>query len=337
MPLVIPLFIPHRGCPHLCLFCNQHSITAAGQEASDGAAIGSTIRAWLDRSPDRRGVQAAFFGGSFTCLPREEQERLLASVEPFLASGEIETIRLSTRPDCIDPEISSFLFAHRVGIAELGVQSFDDRVLRASCRGHSADDSRRAVRLLQQAGMAVGIQLMPGLPQESHRSFIAGIRQAIALAPAFVRLYPTVVLRHSGLAEEWRAGRYRPLSLNLAVARVARAKEMLDAAGIPVVRMGLQPTAELAAEVVAGPYHPAFGELVRSRLWFTRIRRRLAMLAAGEHLTIRISHRDRSAVVGNNRTNIRRLEKLGYAGRFTLQDDLQAARGSVEYAVSQSS
>jgi histone acetyltransferase (RNA polymerase elongator complex component) len=337
MPLVIPLFIPHRGCPHLCLFCNQHSITAAGQEATDGPAIDSIIRTWLDRSPVRKKVHAAFFGGSFTCLPGEEQERLLAVVLPYLGSGEIETIRLSTRPDCIDTEICGFLCAHRVGIVELGVQSFDDRVLRASCRGHSADDSRRAARLLQQAGIAVGIQLMPGLPQETYRSFIAGIRQTIDLAPAFVRLYPTVVLRHSALAEQWQEGRYRPLSLNRATAWVARAKELFDAAGIPVVRMGLQPTAELAAEVVAGPYHPAFGELVRSRLWFARIRRRLAMLAAGEHLTIRISHRDRSAVVGNNRTNIRRLEQLGYAGRFTLQDDLQAARESVEYAVSQPS
>ncbi len=337
MPLVIPLFIPHRGCPHLCLFCNQHSITAAGQEATDGPAIGGIIRAWLARSPGRKMVQAAFFGGSFTCLPRDEQERLLAGVLPFLTSGEIDTIRLSTRPDCIDAESCSFLSAHQVGIVELGVQSFDDRVLRAACRGHCAADSRRAVLLLQEAGIAVGIQLMPGLPQESYRSFIAGIRQAIDLAPAFVRLYPTVVLRHSDLAELWQEGRYRPLSLNRAVARVARAKELFDAAGIPVIRMGLQPTAELAAEVVAGPYHPAFGELVRSRLWFTRIRRRLAALAAGDHLTIRISHRDRSAVVGNNRTNIRRLEQLGYAGRFTLQDDLQAARGSVEYAVSQPS
>jgi histone acetyltransferase (RNA polymerase elongator complex component) len=337
MPLVIPLFIPHRGCPHLCLFCNQHSITAVGQEASSAAEIGGIIRTWLDRSPDRRQVQAAFFGGSFTCLPREEQEALLAPVQPLVESGEIDTIRLSTRPDCIDREVCRFLREHRVGIVELGVQSFDDRVLRAARRGHCADDSRQAVRLLQDAGIAVGVQLMPGLPDETHRSFISGVRETIALQPALVRLYPTVVLRHSALAGLWQAGRYRPLSLNRAVAMVARAKELFDTAGIPVARMGLQPSAQLEAEVIAGPYHPAFGELVQSRLWFRRIRRRLAGLAATEFLTILISPRDRSAVTGNNRMNIRRLDGLGYAGRYTLQENLQAARGSVEYAVCQPS
>ncbi|MGB5233327.1 MAG: radical SAM protein [Desulfoprunum sp.] len=331
MPLIIPLFIPHRGCPHLCLFCNQHSITAAGQAANDVTAIGAIIRTWIRRSPGRDEVQAAFFGGSFTCLPLAEQRRLLAAVQPFVASGEVHTIRLSTRPDCIDIEVCRFLRDHRVGIVELGVQSFDDQVLGAARRGHTAADSRQAVRRLRQAGITVGIQLMPGLPGETHRSFIAGIRQTIALAPAVVRLYPAVVLRNTGLAAEWLAGRYRPLSLNQAVAKTARAKEMLDDAGIRVIRMGLQPSPELEAEIMAGPYHPAFGECVQSRLWFTRLRRRLADLAASEHLTIRICHRDRSALAGHRQANLRRLAALGYGGRFTLEEDRQAARGSVEY------
>lgn len=334
MPLIIPLFIPHRGCPHLCLFCNQHSITAAGQAADDAMAIGGVIRTWIDRSPEHDEVQAAFFGGSFTCLPQAEQRRLLAAVQPFVASGEVHSIRLSTRPDCIDAETCRFLRDQRVGLVELGVQSFDDRVLRAARRGHTAADSQRAVALLRQAGIAVGIQLMPGLPGETHRSFIAGIRRTVALAPAVVRLYPAVVLRHTGLEEEWQAGRYRPLSLNQAVAKTARAKEMLDDAGIRVIRMGLQPSIELEAEVLAGPYHPAFGECVQSRLWFAQIRRRLARLATNEHLTIRISGRDRSAIVGRHRITLRRLAALGYADRFTLEEDRQAVRGSVQYIVS---
>jgi histone acetyltransferase (RNA polymerase elongator complex component) len=299
----------------------------------DGAEVGRTIRAWLARSPGRREVQAAFFGGSFTCLPRDEQQELLLAVRPFLDSGEVDHIRLSTRPDCISGEICGFLAAHRVAIVELGIQSFDNQVLREARRGHTAEDSRRAVGLLQEAGLQVGMQLMPGLPGETSRSFVSGMAEAIRLAPAFVRLYPAVVLRNSGLAAYTLAGRYRPLSLNRAVALAARAKEMLDAAGIPIVRMGLQASAELEKEILAGPYHPAFGELVLSRLWFRRLRRRLAGLAAGEHLTIRISGRDRSAVVGRHRMNIRRLEALGFAGRFTLHDE-HRERGSVEYVVS---
>ncbi len=136
MPLVIPLFIPHRGCPHLCLFCNQNSITGAGAAAAmDGAEVGRTIRTWLARSPGRREVQAAFFGGSFTCLPRRDQQELLLAVRPFLDSGEVDRIRLSTRPDCISGEICGFLAAHRVAIVELGVQSFDDQVLQQGRAG----------------------------------------------------------------------------------------------------------------------------------------------------------------------------------------------------------
>lgn len=335
MPLVIPLFIPHRGCPHQCLFCNQTSITGEGRDsAPEGGDVARTLATWLERSPGRAEVQAAFFGGSFTCLPRTEQEELLAAVRPFLESGEVGQVRLSTRPDCISAEICRFLAEHRVGIVELGVQSFDDNVLRAARRGHTAAECRRAAGLLQEAGIEVGIQLMPGLPGDSTRSFLAGIRETIALAPAFVRLYPAVVLKHTGLAGRWREGAYRPLSLNRAVAQTARAKMLFDAAGIRVVRMGLQPSPELAAEVLAGPYHPAFGEFVLSRLWFKEIRQQLATLEVGRHLTICISQRDQSAIIGPRKINIRRLETLGYAGRFTLQPDLHRARGTREYIVS---
>lgn len=335
MPLVIPLFIPHRGCPHQCLFCNQNSITGAGQEDTlGGEDVARILQTWLARSPGHDEVQAAFFGGSFTCLPQEEQEELLAAVQLFLDSGRIDQIRISTRPDCISEEICEFLLAHRVGIVELGAQSFDDDVLRAAKRGHTAADCRRAIRLLKAAKLQVGVQLMPGLPGETTRSFLAGIRETISLAPAFVRLYPAVVLRHSQLGRDWQSGGYQPLSLNRAVALVARAKMLFDKAGIPVVRMGLQPSLELEREVLAGPYHPAFGECVLSRLWFKEIRHQLAHLEAGRHLTLHISQRDQSAIIGTKKINIRRLESLGYAGRFTLQADLHRKRGSREYVVS---
>ncbi len=335
MPLVIPLFIPHRGCPHQCLFCNQNSITGAGQgNVLGGEDVARTLQTWLARSPGHSEVQAAFFGGSFTCLPKEEQEELLAAVQPFLDSGRVDHIRLSTRPDCISEEICRFLLANRVGIVELGVQSLDDQVLRAAKRGHTAADCRRAVALLKEAGLQIGVQLMPGLPGESTCSFLVGIREAISLAPAFVRLYPAVVLRHSQLGRDWQQGAYRPLSLNRAVALVTRAKMLFDAAGIPVVRMGLQPSLELEREVLAGPYHPAFGECVLSRLWFKEIRHQLAHLEPGRHLTLHVSQRDQSAIIGTKKINIRRLESLGYAGRFTLQADPHRERGTREYVVS---
>jgi histone acetyltransferase (RNA polymerase elongator complex component) len=362
MPFVIPIFIPHQGCPQQCLFCNQYSITGDGDRWVTGAQVTATIREWLAR-PRRRpseSVQVAFYGGSFTCLPRARQEELLAAVQPFLQSqsmdrdsaspclpgpvsltpekdegrpAQVGCIRLSTRPDCVDNEVCSFLLSHGVGIVELGVQSLDDRVLQASRRGHNADHCRRAVALLQAAGMEVGVQLMPGLPLETTGSFLRTVREVVALAPAFVRLYPVLVVEHAGLALMYRRGEYQPLSMNRALALTRRAREILTAAGIRVVRIGLQPSISLERELVAGPYHPAFGELVAARIWFRKIRPLLAGCPVGKRVTLRISPRDLSAVMGMKRSNMQRFAQMGLADRLEIKTDPKIQRGTLVYAV----
>jgi histone acetyltransferase (RNA polymerase elongator complex component) len=330
--LVIPVFIPHRGCPHQCLFCNQNAIT--GQTADDvPLEIEKTITAWLARSRTRTRVQVAFYGGSFTCLPEEKQELMLQAVQPFLTRGDVHCIRLSTRPDCLDPAICRFLKKMGVAIVELGVQSFDDRVLLLSRRGHTSEESRRAVSVLKKAGIEVGIQLMPGLPDESGSSFFKGVREVIDLAPAFVRLYPTLVVNHSGLAEMYRLGDYRPLTMNQAVALCRRAKEMFLQVGIRVVRIGLQPSVSLEQELLAGPYHPAFGELVAARDWFRRMRAWLAETPPGSRLTVQIPERDLSAFLGPKRINMQRLSKLGLADRLLIKTKKEMQRGTFTYVV----
>jgi histone acetyltransferase (RNA polymerase elongator complex component) len=335
MPFVIPVFIPHQGCPQQCLFCNQYSITGDGDKPLvTGTQVTATIEEWLAR-PRRQPLsptQVAFYGGSFTCLPRARQEELLAAVQPFLQSL-VGSIRLSTRPDCVDSEVCSFLRSRGVKIVELGVQSLDDRVLQASRRGHTSDHCRRAVALLQAAGMEVGVQLMPGLPLETTGSFLRTVREVITLAPSFVRLYPVLVVEHAGLAVLYRRGEYRPLSMNRALALSCRAKVLLMAAGIRVVRIGLQPSASLERELVAGPYHPAFGELVAARIWFKKIRPLLAGCPAGKRVELRISPRDLSAVMGMKRANMRRFEGLGLASRLEIQTDNEIQRGTFVYAV----
>ena len=330
--LVIPIFIPHRGCPHQCLFCNQEKIAGAAG-GGPWPAVAEIIDEWLGRSPGHRQVQVAFYGGSFTCLPLDDQLALLAAVQAHIADGRVGCIRLSTRPDCVDKEICALLREFRVGVVELGVQSLDDRVLAASRRGHDSGRVAGAVALLRDAGLSVGLQLMVGLPGETRRSFLIGIDRVIALRPDFVRLYPVLVVKESGLERLYRDGGYRPLSVDGAVALCARGYGRLTAAGIRVVRMGLQPSESLAESLVAGPFHPAFGELVQSRLWLKKIRARLALLAPGEHLAIHISHRDRSAVAGNKKYNIDRLGQLGYAGRFTIVPDNGMERGNIKYVV----
>jgi histone acetyltransferase (RNA polymerase elongator complex component) len=329
--LVIPVFISHRGCPHRCLFCNQNVITG---RTADGVPqeIEKIITTWLARSRNRTGVQVAFYGGSFTCLPEDEQEQMLGAVQPFLTRGDVHCIRLSTRPDCLDSEICAFLKNRGVAIVELGVQSLDDEVLLRSRRGHTAKDCRRAVRILKEAGIEVGVQLMPGLPGESTSSFLKGVREILELAPAFVRLYPAIVVNHSGLAEMYRLGNYRPLTVNRAVVLCGRARELLVRAGIRVVRIGLQPSVSLEQEVLAGPYHPAFGELVAARGWFRRVR---ALFAGnpGSRLTVRISERDLSAFLGPKRANMHRLAQLGLADRLILETKKEMERGTLTYVV----
>ena len=333
MFLVIPIFIPHRGCPHDCLFCNQQKISGYDRSGIAPLAVAEIIDEWLDRNKDRSHVQAAFFGGSFTCLPEREQVELLSAVQPYIKKGKIDTIRLSTRPDCIDPAICALLKEYNVGIVELGAQSLNDQVLQRSLRGHTAGHIRTAFHLLKEAGMQVGLQLMPGLPGESSGSFLRGIDEVIALKPDFVRLYPALVVRESGLEKLYHGDLYRPLSLGKAIALTARCYQKLIGAGIKVVRMGLQPSELLEKSVVAGPYHPAFGELVQSRLWLKKIRAQLSLLRAGQKLLIHVSHRDISAVTGMKKQNTRRLEALGFSGRFTILPDKNMARGNIHYAV----
>lgn len=332
MGLIVPIFISHQGCPHQCLFCNQRAIGGPASSI-ETSQIETEIKVWLARSGGTTPAEVAFYGGSFTCLDEEEQRCLLKAVQPFIEAGRVDRIRLSTRPDCVSGENSRMLTGFGVRTVELGVQSLDDRVLAAAERGHTADHSRRAIATLKAAGLEVGVQLLPGLPGETSRSFVAGVREVIRHKPALVRLYPAVVVAGSPLAELYRQNRYRPLSLNRAIALCRRAWELCAAAGIPVVRMGLQPSATLASQVLAGPYHPAFGELVISRHWLRQLRRRLAELGPDQHLRVYISQRDHSALVGMKKVNSHRLAQLGFAHRYTIIPERTRERGTVEYAV----
>ncbi|NOX80062.1 MAG: radical SAM protein, partial [Deltaproteobacteria bacterium] len=265
-----------------------------------------------------------------TGLPRQRQQELLAAAAPFLERGEVHFLRLSTRPDYIDSGIVAFLRDSGVSVVELGVQSLDDRVLAAGNRGHSAQQSREAIRLLRRGGMQVGVQLMTGLPAETTRSLIKTVREMAGLRPDFVRIYPVLVLRGSGLARLYEQGEYRPLSLGAAVIRAAWMKKYFAAYSIPVVRMGLQPGPELEKALLAGPYHPAFGELVNGRLMLQRTRRLLAGVKAGRRVTLTIADRDQSVFRGLKSANIGRLKQLGLLKKFTLCLDPSQPRQTVK-------
>lgn len=337
MGLIIPLFIPHRGCPHQCLFCNQESITGEKEKQDDYAEVArSTIDEWLERESgrkDRREIEVAFYGGSFTCLPLNVQEDLLSLVQPYICDGRVDGIRLSTRPDCVSPETGLFLQKFGVKKVELGVQSMDDSVLMASKRGHSVEDSLLAVELLQQADLQVGMQIMVGLPLETRKSFLSGLEKIVTAAPHFVRLYPVLVVRCSELEERYVARKYKPLSMAEAIVLSGRFQERMDKAKIQVIRIGLQASVDLDKVYVAGPFHPSFRELVQSRKWFVILRKSLAKLSVGEILELTISHRDLSVVQGMKKYNIKRLEHLGLRDRLRIVVEKRRTRGDAHFKI----
>ncbi len=265
---IIPIFIPHLGCPHTCVFCSQRRITGATTEVSP-QEVARILDFHLRQITRPYYVEAAFYGGSFTALPGELQEALLQPAVERLGKGGIHAIRLSTRPDYIDASILQRLKERGVRTIELGAQSFDDGVLAASGRGHTVADIYRAGRLIQQAGFSLGIQLMPGLPGDTIATMRHSLEQTLLLHPDVVRIYPTIVIRDTVLASLYAQGRYVPLSLSEAVHIAALMKLALEKAGIRVIRTGLQSGGELnqTGTVLAGPYHPAFGEMVESHFF----------------------------------------------------------------------
>jgi histone acetyltransferase (RNA polymerase elongator complex component) len=274
-PFIVPVFIPNAGCRHRCVFCNQAAVTGCAESLPGGDAFRNHVAAFLKFRGRRRGrTQIAFFGGNFLGLPEADIRHLLAEAAAFVRSGDVQGIRFSTRPDTVSRRSLDILSCFPVQTVELGAQSMDAEVLRRSRRGHSPEATVSAVGLLVDRGYEVGLQIMAGLPGDDGRRLMETGRRIAALAPAFIRIYPTVVLGGSLLEEWYREGSYQPLALDAAVDLVRRLYGLFRAHSIPVIRMGLQPTNDLAAKgaVLAGPWHPAFGHLVLCAAFLTAAR-----------------------------------------------------------------
>ena len=261
--LIIPIFVPFGGCPHQCVFCDQKGITGSGSLPSVGE-VSATIETYLSTWKGKGGKEAAFYGGSFTALPLEVQKGYLETAWAFVKTGRLDSLRLSTRPDCVDGKIIEFIKGYSVTTVELGVQSMVDAVLKASGRGHTSKAAAEAVGLLKASSITTGLQFMPGLPGDTRVTVIETVKEIIKLAPDFVRLYPSLVLKDTPLHRMYLSGQYKPWPLEEMVEVCAEAKKLLDAAGVPIIRMGLQTTADLMESIVAGPYHPSFRQLVEA-------------------------------------------------------------------------
>lgn len=275
-----------------------------------------------------REGEVAFYGGSFTLLDHSLQSAFLEAVRPFLECGRISGIRLSTRPDALDAESVAFLVRYDVTTVEIGCQSFDAGVLDRSGRGHDSHVAAEAVRRLREAGLMVGLQLMPGLPGADREEAIASLDQAIALGADFLRIYPTVVFEGTVLAKLYRRGDYRPWSLDEAVAVCAEMWRRCSREGMPVIRMGLQNSPELAKgrTILAGPWHPAFGQLVRSRIWLDRLKTVVSRTSGG---CLEVHPADMSDVLGHKRENMTTLQRE--TGSLVIRSSAEIPRGQARW------
>lgn len=302
----IPVFVAHKGCPNDCVFCNQRRITGT-DGTMNAQKCEAIIKKWLTFISGE--AEIAFFGGSFTGIPMDEQNTLLSVAASFVDGKRVTGIRLSTRPDYISEPIIENLLKYKVTAVELGAQSTDDEVLKISRRGHSKKDIERASELIRASGIKLGLQMMTHLPGADDEKDMATCRDFIKMAPAEVRIYPTVVLRDTALYDMYKAGLYEPESISDAVELVARLTEEFENSGIKVIRTGLQMSESLEEGYAAGPYHPAFGEMAKSRRILNRIKKYIEENSP-ETLCILCEESKKSKLYGQKRENLKALEKL---------------------------
>lgn len=328
-PFIVPIFLPHSGCPHQCAFCNQKAIT--GQAA--GKISRQTVREQIDRflafpHDRRRTVQISFYGGNFLGLPEKTIQSLLDLANGFVEQGHVDGIRFSTRPDTVSSQTLQLIREYPVQTVEIGVQSMDDRVLAKSRRGHTARDTEKALQCLAQTAYEVGLQMMTGLPGDSGAATLMTARKIADFAPAFVRIYPALVLKGSPMAAWYASGEFVPLSLDEAVERAKGLYLFFQEKAIPVIRMGLQASDELNAEqtVLAGPYHPAFGHLVLSSIWLDKA---VKLLAAdnkcGEWAVFHARPENISKLRGQRNHNISKLKQLFQLNAIDVKQDEKMA------------
>lgn len=316
-PFVIPIFLPHAGCPHRCVFCNQSLISGASSKIS-AIQVRAAVESFLKYKSARRGiVQIAFFGGNFLGIDTDGIKCLLTEAGAFVKAGRVNSIRFSTRPDTIDRPRLDLIKNFPVSTVELGVQSMDDRVLVNTKRGHTGADTQKAVQRLREFNYEIGVQLMVGLPGDDHGRLLASARQVAELKPDFIRIYPTVVVADSPLARLYKVGRYTPLSLKDAVTQVKELYRFFRRKNIQIIRMGLQATDDLqkGSTILAGPYHPSFGHLVYSEIFLDRAMSAISSAnPKANAVALHVHPRSVSKMRGLKNGNIKKLR-----GKFGLQ------------------
>ena len=327
----IPIFIPEAACPHRCIFCNQHNITEQQRQPSTGDVV-TTVERYLTTIPQGSETEIAFFGGNFTGLPVQQQTDYLQSVQHFLREGKIASIRCSMRPDYINNQTVEHLLSFGVKMVELGAQSFDNEVLKASGRGHSAEDIYRAIGVLKAYQMPFGLQMMTGLPFDTPEKARQTAREIVRLGAANTRIYPCLVIQNTVLEQWYRDGRYQPQTMEEAVALCAELVVFFEQQGVKILRVGLHRSEgfDSGATLVAGPYHPSFNELVESHLWRGVLEQNIRF-GVSENINIHLPKGTAGLASGHKRCNRNWLEHHFKTVRFTEDESLTQRNCHVDY------
>lgn len=328
---IIPIFVPHVGCPHDCVFCNQKKITGLSTDMTK-EEVDNTIKSYLKTIPkSNQKLEVAFYGGSFTAIDKDIQKDLLSIANKYKKKGLIDTIRLSTRPDAIDRDILDLLREQGVDIIELGVQSLSQGVLDKSNRGHTKEDVYEAVRLIREYDFKLGLQMMIGLLGDTREKSIYTASEIIKLKPDLVRIYPTLVVKDTYLETLYNENKYNALSLEEATKISSIILMMFEVNEINVIRVGLQPTENICSEsgeVVAGPFHPSFRQIVESKIYAFILSEFLEEIdVQSNSIEIQINNKEISNFVGQNGVN-KDLIKNKYNIRKIIIKGIEQDKGS---------
>ena len=325
---IIPIFVPHLGCPNDCIFCNQKSISGQKKNMTKEQAK-NIIDNYLKNLNDSDAlIEIAFFGGSFTAINENLQNELLELAYTYVKEGKVESIRISTRPDYIDKNILKRLKKYKVKTIELGVQSANDFVLKRANRGHTFEDVKKASKLIRWYGFRLGHQMMVGLPESTRQDEINTAKALIKLKPKMVRIYPVLVVKNTKLEREYESGIYKALPLPQAVETCKQLVRMFSDKNIDIIRVGLQNTDEISdpssekSEVAAGPYHPAFRQLVEAGLWYDAIVEKIKKLNVKvKEVQVTVNPLDVNNVIGHKKDNVLKLKELYDVDLILKQDN----------------
>ena len=336
---IIPIFVPHLGCPNDCVFCNQKSISGQKKNITKDEAKNIIDNYLKSIKDDKNEKEIAFFGGSFTGIDEAKQDELLSLAYEYIKAGKVNSIRISTRPDYINKKILKRLKKYKVKTIELGVQSANDYVLDKAQRGHTFEDVKKASKLIRMHGFRLGHQMMVGLPESTQEDEINTAKALIKLKPKMVRIYPVLVIKGTKLEEDYRNGKYTPLTLAQAIETCKKLVRMFADKKIDIIRVGLQNTDEITdpsdknSEVVAGPYHPAFRQLVESEMWYDVIVEKIKKLNVKvRKVEIKVNPVDSNNVIGHKKQNLIKL-KATYDVDLILEPDSKIKQGKWEIKI----